>query len=115
MNRVLTPPDVLTLRHKPRALALLHPDAMLLTAHRPFLYGIRSLLSTHGRYSSSFIRDGAVSAVLHAQAPVTRPERALVALASYGPEMRYPSDHDIWFRLLEAHVIDSGNQQVQRL
>jgi hypothetical protein len=115
MYRILTPPDLLTLRHKPRALALLNPDAMLLSAHRPLLYGLRALLSNHGRHSSSFIRDGAVSAVLHAHAPVSRPERELVALGSYGPLMRYPSDHDLWFRLLEAHVIDSGNHQVQRL
>jgi hypothetical protein len=115
MYRLLTPPDLLTLRHKPRSLAVVHPDALLLTPHRPLVYGLRSVLSNHGRWSSAYIRDGAVSAVLHAHAPPGRPERELVALASYGPQMRYPSDHDIWFRLLEAHVIASGNQQVQRL
>lgn len=115
MTRLLTPPDLLTLRHKPRALVQLHPDAVLHTPHRPLLFGMRSLLSNHGRYRSLFVHDGAVSAVLHALAPTNRPERALVALASYGPAMRYPSDHDVWYRLLEAHVITSANQHVQRL
>ena len=115
MNHVLTLPDLLPLRNKPRVFAVLHPDALLLSPLRPLFYGVRSLLSTQGRYSSSFITDGAVSAVLHTIAPAGRPERELVALASYGPLMRYPSDHDIWFRLLESHVIASGNQHVQRL
>ncbi|MFM2033007.1 MAG: hypothetical protein RLZZ297_1772 [Chloroflexota bacterium] len=115
MPRLLTPPDLLTLRHKPRALVLLHPDAGLLAAPRPFVYGLRALLSNHGHDSSLYQRDGAVSAVLHATAPSNRPVRELLAFASYGPALRYPSDHDIWYRLLEAHVIASANQQVQRV
>lgn len=115
MSRLLTPTDVLTLRHKPRSLALLNEDALLLQRHRPFLFGLRSLVANNSRFTTYVQHEGSISGVLHACSRESRPEQQVVALATYGPTHQLPTDHDIWFRLLEAHVVQSAQQQIQRL
>ena len=115
MSRLLTPTDLFTLRRKPRALALLHDEALLVQRHRPLLFGIRSLLTNSGRYTSFVTRDRHVTAILQAVRRDERPEQTVVALASYGDTAQLPTDHDVWFRLLEGHVAYSARHQIQRL
>ena len=115
MSRLLTPTDLLTLRHKPRSLALLNDDALLLQRHRPLLFGLRSLVANNSRYTTYVHHEGSVSGVLQASSRESRPEQQVVALATYGPSHQLPTDHDIWFRLLETHVVQSAQHQIQRL
>jgi hypothetical protein len=113
MSRLLTPTDLVTLRHKPRALALLHDEALLVQRHRPLLFSVRSLLTNSGRYTTFVHHEQGVTAVLQAVRRESRPEQTVVALASYGELYQLPTDHDLWFRLLEAHVTHSARHQIQ--
>ncbi len=115
MSRLLTPIDLFRLRRKARSLVVLDGDVALLRRHRVLLVAMRTILENHTRYSTTIVRDGATSAILQARRRHSRPERELLALASYGPEQRYPSDHDMWFNLLEAHVVESARSRIQRL
>ncbi|MFM7679924.1 MAG: hypothetical protein ACKO83_13850 [Roseiflexaceae bacterium] len=115
MSRLLTPTDLVTLRRKPRALALLHDEALLVQRHRPLLFSVRSLLTNSGRYTTFVHHEQGVTAVLQAVRRESRPEQTVVALASYGALHQLPTDHDLWFRLLEAHVTHSARHQIQRL
>jgi hypothetical protein len=114
-SRLLSTTDLLTLRRKPRAIALMRHESTLINRHSPLWFGVRSLVTNSGRYTTGIVREAGVSAVLQAVGRDTRPERALVAFASYGDAHRYPSDHDLWFRLLEAHVVHSVHHHIQRL
>lgn len=115
MSRLLMPTDLLTIRRKPRALALLHDEAMLVQRHRPWLFAVRSLITNSGRYTSFVHSENTLSAILQAVRRESRPEHTVVALASYGAPHLLPTDHDMWFRLLEAHVAHSARHQIQRL
>lgn len=115
MSRLLTPTDLFTLRHKPRGLALLHDEALLVQRHRPLLFGMRSLLTNSGRYTSFVHHENNVMALLQAVRRESRPEQTVVALASYGATHQLPTDHDMWFRVLESHVAHSARHQIQRL
>lgn len=115
MSRLLTPTDLFTLQRKPRALALLHDDALSVQRHRPLLFSLRSLLTNSGRYTTFIHRENSIRAILQAVRRESRPEQTVVALASYGADHQPPTDHDVWFRLLEAHVAYSARHQIQRL
>jgi hypothetical protein len=115
MSRLLTPTDLFTLRRKPRALALLHDEALSVQRHGPLLFSLRSLLTNSGRYTTFIHRENRIQAMLQAVRRESRPEQTVVALASYGDEHQLPTDHDMWFRLLEAHVAHSARHQIQRL
>lgn len=115
MSRLLTPIDVFRLRRKARTLVMLDGDVSLLRRHRVVLLAIRSILENHSAYSTTVVRNHAVSAILQSRLRHSRPEYELMALASYGPDQRYPSDHDLWFTLLESHVVDSARNRIQRL
>ncbi len=115
MSRLLTPIDVFRLRRKARSLVMLDGDASLLRRHRLVFTAIRSILENHSTYATTIVRSNAVSAVLQSHRRHSRPEHVLMALAAYGPEQRYPSDHDLWFTLLESHVVESARNRIQRL
>jgi hypothetical protein len=115
MSRLLTPIDVVGLRRKARSLVVLDGDVSLLRRHRVLLLAVRSILENHTAHITTIVRHGAISAILQARTRRSRPERELMALASYGPDQRYPSDHDMWFNLLESHVVQGARDRIQRL
>lgn len=115
MSRLLTPIDLVGLRRKTRSLVVLDGDVSLLRRHRVLLLAVRSILENHSDHITTIVRDGITSAILQARARRSRPERELMALAAYGPDQRYPSDHDMWFNLLESHVVQSARDRIQRL
>jgi hypothetical protein len=115
MSRLLTPIDLFGLRRKARSLVVLDGDISLLRRHRVVLLAVRSILENHSTHSTTVVGNGPISAILQARLRHLRPERELMALASYGPDQRYPSDHDMWFNLLESHVVQSARDRIQRL
>jgi hypothetical protein len=115
MSRLLTPIDLFGLRRKARSLVVLDGDVSLLRRHRVLLLAVRSILENHSAHITTIVRNSAISAVLQARSRRSRPERELMALASFGPDQRYPSDHDMWFNLLESHVVQSARDRIQRL
>ena len=115
MSRLLTPIDLFGLRRKARSLVVLNGDVTLLQRHRTLLLAMRSILENHSTHTTTIVRNGSISAILQAQLRNQRPERELIAFASYGAEQRYPSDHDMWFELLESHVVQSARERIQRL
>ncbi|MFZ9857781.1 MAG: hypothetical protein ACO3F2_05525 [Roseiflexaceae bacterium] len=115
MSRLLTPIDLIGLRRKARSLVVLDGDVSLLRRHRVLLLAVRSILENHTTHSTTVVRHGDISAMLQALTRHSRPERELIALASYGLDQRYPSDHDMWFNLLESHVVQSARDRIQRL
>lgn len=115
MSRLLTPIDLFRLRRKARSLVVLDGDASLLRRHRVVLTALRSIVENHSHYATTIVRSNTVSAILQARRRHTRPEHELMALVSYGAEQRYPSDYDLWFTLLESHVVESARSRIQRL
>ncbi|NBU63220.1 MAG: hypothetical protein EBS29_01720, partial [Chloroflexia bacterium] len=80
MSRLMTLTDLLTLQHKPRSLTLLNDEALLLQRHHSLVFGLRSLLGNHSRYTTYVHHEGSISGVLHARSRESRPEQQLVAL-----------------------------------
>ncbi len=114
-SRLLTATDLLTLRRQPRTMALMRSESSLVNHYRPLWFGMRSLITNSGRYTTSLLSEHGVQGMLQAVGRDTHPERTLVAFASYGEAHHSPSDHDLWFRLLEDHVVHSIRHSIQRL
>lgn len=117
MIRSVAPGDLWSLRRKPRNQVVLYNETLLAQAHRPFWFAIRCLLRGSGRdQAMSVFADRHRGALVQAQGRYGRPEQDILYLASLGPKYPgLPSDHDIWFRLLERLCFVAGQNHVQRL
>jgi hypothetical protein len=117
MIRTIVPGDLWSLRGKPRQQITLYTDALLVQPHRPFFFALRCLLQGTGRDRAMLIyRDHSVRATIQAEGRMGRPEQDITNLTIRGYSRNgIPSDHDIWFRLLERLCIHAGTHHVQRL
>jgi hypothetical protein len=117
MIRSVAPGDLWSLRRKPRNQLLLYTEGLLAQPHRPVWFGLRCLLAGNRRERTTLMyQDRGVSAVVQAQGRDGRPEQDIIYLASMGARTsRLPSDHDLWFRLIERLCAHAGYSHVQRL
>jgi hypothetical protein len=117
MIRSVAPGDLWSLRRKPRNQLLLYTEGLLAQPHRPVWFGLRCLIAGNGRERTTLVyRDRGSSAVVQAQGRSGRPEQDILYLASTGARTpRSPSDHDLWFRLIERLCTYAGQSHVQRL
>ncbi len=117
MIRSVVPNDLLAFRRKPSNQILLFNDASLIQPHRPFWFSVRCLLQGMGKDRTMKVyHDAGVRAFAQAQGRSGRPEQDISYLATYEYGERHaPSDHDIWFRLLERICMQAGGASVQRL
>ena len=117
MIRSVAPVDLWSLRRKPRSQLVLYNEALLAQAHRPFWFAAQCLLRGTGRDRAMAVyAERGRAAIAQAQGRYGRPEQDILYLASLGPQPQgLPSDHDIWYRLLEQICYSAGQHQVQRL
>lgn len=117
MIRSVAPGDLWSLRRKPRNQVVLYTEGLLARAHRPAAFALRCLLQGPGRERSTVVyRDRGGSGVVQAEGRWSRPEQDIIYMASVGGRAaRFPSDYELWYRLLERLVAQAGNSQVQRL
>ena len=116
MIRPVTPGDLWTLRRKPRSQVWLYNEAMLAQPHRQFLFAVRSLLEGSGRDGATLVyRDRAMRAAAQSVGRNGRPEQDIVMLSAYGGGRGYPTDPDVWFRLIEQLCVHAGHSRVQRI
>jgi hypothetical protein len=117
MIRSVAPGDLWALRRKPRSQVLLYNEALLAEPHRPLWFALRCLLQGGGRdRGMTVFHDRGLRAMVQSQGRYGRPEQDIIYLVTQGaPGRGLPSDHDIWFHLLERLCIYAGQNYVQRL
>lgn len=116
MIRPLTLGDLLLLRRKPRSQVMLYNASMLAQPHRPFWFGLRTLIEGSWYDGATFIyRDRGSRAAIQAVGRNGQPEQDIVMLSAYGEPQGTPSDADIWFRLLELLCANAAQHRIQRL
>jgi hypothetical protein len=117
MIRSATPGDLWALQRKARSQVVLYNEALLAQPHNPLLFGLRSAALGPGRDGATFVfRERGAVALVQAQGRSGRPEQDVVYLAAHGTGGRgLPSDHDIWFRLLELLCAQAARSHVQRI
>lgn len=118
MIRPVTLGDLWAFRRKVRSQVVLYNEGLLAQPHNPFLYALRCALLGAGRDGSSFVfRERGVAALVQFQGRSGRPEQDVVYLAVARSSERsiIPSDHDIWFRVLEQQCAQAARSHVQRI
>lgn len=117
MIRPVTLSDLWALRRKGRAQITLYNEALLTQSHNPGLYALRGALVGPGRDGSTWVfRERGVAAFIQAQGRNGRPEQDITYLAVHGASERgTPSNHDMWFRVLEQLCAQAARSHVQRL
>lgn len=117
MIRSVAPIDLWALRRKPRSQVVLYTTSLLVQPHRPLWFALRCMLQGVGRDRAMMVfHDRGLSAVVQAQGRNGRPEQDIIYLSTHGARGRgWPSDRDIWFRLLEQLCSNAGHNYVQRL
>ncbi|MBC8161249.1 MAG: hypothetical protein H7Z42_08520 [Roseiflexaceae bacterium] len=111
-----TPGDLWTLRRKPRSQVMLYNEAMLAKPHRFFWCALRSMTAGSSYDGATLMhRERSVRAAVQSLGRSSRAEHDIVMLATYGGERGYPTDPDLWFRLLEHLIFRAGRASVQRL
>ncbi len=117
MIRAVAPGDLWALRRKPRTQVVLYNEALLVQPHRPLWFSLRCLFQGVGRERAMMVyRDRGVSASVQSQARNGRPEQDILYLSVQGPDDNHlPSDHDLWFRLIERLCFAVSASHVQRL
>lgn len=95
---------------------MLYNEAMLAIPHRPFWFATHSAIEGSSANRAVFVYDeGGMQAMVQAVGHERRPEQDIVIMSAYGGGRGYPTDPDVWFRLLEALCAHAGRRQVQRL
>lgn len=108
--------DLWTLRRKPRSHVALYNEMMLANPHRVFWGAIRCMLEGSSYDGMTMMyRERGVRAMAQSVRRNGRPEHDVVMLAAYGGGHGYPTDPDLWFRVLEQLTIQAGKAHVQRL
>lgn len=108
--------DLWTLRRKPRSQIMLYNEVMLAKPHRPFWSALRSVVEGTGHHGATvMLRERGVRAAVQTIGRRSRPEHDVVMLASYGGGRGFPTDPDMWFRLLEQITMQAGQARIQRL
>lgn len=107
----------MTIRRKTRNEVTLYNESLLVEPHRPFWFALQCLLHGTGRDRAMLVyRDRSVGATVQSQGRSGRPEQDITWLSVSGYNADgMPSDHDVWFRLLERLCISAGLNNVQRL
>lgn len=116
MIGLATVSDLWTLRRKPRSQVTLYNEAMLAKPHRPFWSALRSVIEGSSHHGATvMLRERGVRAAAQTVGRRGRPEHDVVLLASYGGGKGFPTDPDLWFRLLEQITVQAGQARIQRL
>ncbi len=111
-----TPGDLWTLRRKPRSHVMLYNEAMLAKPHRFFWCAIRGMTEGSSYAGATLMyRERGVRAAVQSLGRGSRAEHDIVMLSAYGGGRGYPTDPDLWFRLIEQLVVQAGRASVQRL
>src|SRR5262249_55898569 len=100
-----------------RSQVVLYNEALLARPHNPLFYALRCGFLGPGRDGATFVfRERGMIALAQAHGRNGRPEQDVVYLAANGSAERgMPSDHDIWFRLLEQLCAQAARNHVQRI
>lgn len=117
MILAVTPGDLWSLRRKPRSQVLLYNQYLLAQPHRPFWFAVRCMVQATSRERATAIyRDRGMSAMVQAQGRSGRPEQDVMFMAAYGARgPDFPSDRDVWFRLLDQICYSAAQNYVQRV
>lgn len=117
MIRSVAPVDLWMLRRKPRSQVMLYNTALFVQPHRPLWFALLCVLQGTGRERATMVfRERGRGAVVQAHGRNGRPEQDIIYLSTYGTRSRtWPSDRDIWFRLIEQLCVSAGHNHVQRL
>lgn len=117
MIRPVTLGDLWAVRRKPRAQMVLYNEALLAQPHNALLYTLRGALLGAGREGATYVfRERGRTALVQALGRSWRPEQDIVYFAAFGAASRMaPSDHDVWFRMLEQLCAQAARSHVQRI
>ncbi len=95
----------------------MYNEPLLVHPHHSLRFALGCFLQGNGQDRATFLfRERGLRAVIQARGRHGRPEQDILYLAAYGTRKEpLPSDHDIWYRLVERAIINAGHHQVQRL
>jgi hypothetical protein len=117
MIRSVTPGDLWALQRKPRHHVVLYNGDLLVRPHQPFWFAMRCFLEGTGQdRAMEVFRERGIRSIVQTQGRHNRPEQDILYLASHrSSKHTLPSDHDVWYRLLEHTIANAGQHQIQRL